>query len=110
MASLRQLVSATSGDSLSTTNIRRVLRASIVNLFVSTVTVTDTVALFLDQVEIMASGTANVRAAALGLVAISDDQLVFNTLVGRGDLRMPTVVTTSQIQLISVEPIALPVA
>jgi len=107
MASLRQLVAATTGDSLSTTNSRRVLRASIVNLFVSTVTVTDTVALFLDQVEIMASGTANVRAAALGLVSVNEDQLVFNTLVGRGDLRMPTVVTTSQIQLISVEPIAL---
>jgi len=107
MASLRQLVPATTGDSLSTANIRRVLRASIVNLFVSTVTVTDTVALFLDQVEIMAAGTANVRAAALGLVSVNEDQLVFNTLVGRGDLRMPTVVTTSQIQLISVEPIAL---
>jgi len=105
MSSLRQLVSATTPDSISTANIRRVLVASVVNLWASTVTVTDTIALFLDQTEIMAAGTANVRAAALGLVNTSDDQLVFGTVVGQGDLRIPTTVTTSQIQLLSVEPI-----
>jgi len=105
MSSLRQLVSATTPDSISTANIRRVLKASIINLWASTVTVTDTIACFLDQTEIMAAGTANVRAAAVGLINVSDDQLLFNTVVGRGDLRLPTVVTTSQIQLLSVEPI-----
>ena len=103
MASLRQLVSATTPDSISTAQIRVVNFLSRVNLWASTVTVTDTIALFLNNTEIMAPGTANVRAAALGLVNTSDDQLVFNSLVGKGTLRIPTVVTTSQIQLLSVE-------
>ncbi len=106
MASLRQLVSASIADSIATQNIRTIVVASIVSLFASTVTVTDTIALFYGQTEIMPAGTANVRAAALGLVVVSDDQLVFATVVLPGaDLRIPTVVTTSQIQLLSVEPI-----
>lgn len=105
MASLRQLVSATTPDSISTANIRRVLRASMVNLFATSVTVTDSIALFLDQTEIMAPGPVNVSAAALGMVDTNRDQLVFNSVVGRGDLRIPTTVTASMIQLLSVEPI-----
>ena len=107
MATLRQLVSASDPDAISTSNIRRVTRPSVVNLWASSVTVTDTIALFLGETEIMPAGTCNVRAAALGLIHVSDDQLVFNHVVGRGvgDLRVPTVVTTSMIQMLSVEPI-----
>jgi len=104
MASFRLLVAATTADALSTANIRRVLRASVVNFWASCVTVTDEIALFLDNTEIMAPGTMNIHAAALGLVNTSDDQLVFNTVVGRGDLRIPVgTLTTSLIFLISVE-------
>jgi len=106
MASFRLLVAATTPDAISTANIRRVLRPSIVNFWATAVTVTDELSLFLDNTEIMASGTANVTAAALGLVSTNEDQLVFNTVVGRGDLRVPVgVLTTSLILLISVEPI-----
>ena len=54
----------------------------------------------------MDDGTANVRAAALGLVLSSDDQLVFNSVVGPGTLRLPvSTLTTSLIFIISVEPV-----
>lgn len=106
MASFRLLVSATSADALSPANIRRVLRPSRVNFWATTVTVSDELSLFLDNTEIMASGTANVSAAAAGMVDVARDQLVFNTVVGRGDLRIPVgILTTSLIYLISVEPI-----
>lgn len=106
MASRRILVPALTADALSTANIRRVLIASVVNLWATAVTVTDELALFLDNTEIMASGTANVSAAALGMIDTGRDQLVFNSVVGPGDLRVPVgVLTTSLLFLISVEPI-----
>lgn len=106
MASLRLLISAVTPDALANSNIRRILAASIINLWATAVTVTDELSLFLDNTEIMASGTANVSAAAAGMVDTSRDQLVFGTVVGRGDLRIPVgVLTTSLIVLLSVEPI-----
>jgi len=108
MASLRLLVSATTPDAISTANIRTIPNDGIlrvVNLWASSVTVTDTIALFLNNTEIMAAGTMNVSAAALGMVDTDRDQLVFNTLVGGGDLRVPVpALTTSLIFLLSVEP------
>lgn len=105
MASRRALVSATTNDALSDQDIRTVEFPSVVNLWASAVTVTDTIGLRLDKTIIMDDGTANVTAAALGLVETNTDQLVFNTVVGAGTLRLPVTVTTSAIYLISVEPI-----
>lgn len=105
MASLRRLVSATTNDALSDEDIRRVEAPSIVNLFATAVTVTDTIGLRLDKTIIMDDGTANVSAAALGMVDTDRDQLIFNSVVGRGTLRLPVTVTTSAIFLLSVEPI-----
>jgi len=105
MTSRRFLVSATTNDALSDQDIRTVEVPSIVNLWASCVTVTDTIGLRLDKTIIMDDGTFNIHAAALGLVRSNEDQLVFDTVVGRGELRLPIVVTTSAIPLISVEPI-----
>jgi len=105
MASRRLLVGATTNDALADQDIRQVEAPSVVNLWASAVTVTDTIGLRLDKTVIMDDGTANVRAAAVGLVLSSDDQLVFNTVVGPGTLRLPVTVTTSAIFIISVEPI-----
>ena len=105
MASRRQLVSATTNDALSDQDIRNVEVASAVNLFASAVTVTDVIGLRLDKTIIMDDGTANVSAAALGMVDTGRDQLVFDTVVGEGTLRLPVTVTTSAIYLISVEPL-----
>lgn len=105
MASRRALVSASTNDALSDQDIRTVSVASVVNLWASCVTVTDLVGLRLDKTIIMDDGTVNIHAAALGLVNVSDDQLVFNSVVGAGTLRLPVTVTTSAIYLLSVEPI-----
>lgn len=105
MASRRLLVSATTNDALADQDIRTVEVPSVVNLWASAVTVTDTIGLRLDKSIIMDDGTANVSAAALGMVDTDRDQLVFNTVVGAGTLRIPVAVTTSMIFIISVEPI-----
>ena len=106
MASRRLLVDTTTNDALSDQDIRTVDVPSVVNLWATTVTVTDLIGLRLDKTIIMDDGTANVSAAALGMVDVGRDQLIFDTVVGAGTLRLPVpTVTTSIIFLISVEPI-----
>jgi len=108
MASLRLLVSATTPDAISTRNIRLIDEDSVVNLWASAVTVTDTIGLELGAVTLMDQSTANVRAAAVGLVLSGDDQLVFDLIVGpdSGDLGISVdTLTTSLIFLLSVEPL-----
>lgn len=105
MSSRRFLVSATTNDALSDQDIRTVEVPSVVNLWAASVTVTDTIGLRLDKTIIMDDGTCNVSAAALGLVQVQEDQLVFNSVVGAGTLRLPVTVTTSLIFILSVEPI-----
>jgi len=104
MSSRRALVSATTNDAISDQDIRTVLGPSVVNLFASAVTVTDTIGLRLGKTIIMDDGTANVSAAAVGMVDTDRDQLVFDTVIGAGTLRLPCTVTTSLIYLLSVEP------
>jgi len=108
MSSVRRLVGAVTADDLSTLDIRKVEVISVCNLFASAVTVTDTIGFSIGKVELMPAATANVRAAAVGLVLSSDDQLVFNLVVGPGvgDLRIPVAtLTTSLIYVLSVEPV-----
>lgn len=105
MASRRLLVSATTNDALADQDIRKVEAPSVVNLWASAVTITDQIGLRLGKTIILDDGTANVSAAALGLVDTDRDHLVFNSVVGEGDLRIPVTVTTSLIFIVSVEPI-----
>jgi len=106
MSSRRLLVSAVTNDAIADQDIRTVEVASVVNMWASSVTVSDTIGLRLDKTIIMDDGTANVSAAALGQVSTNEDQLVFNSVVGPGTLRVPVAtLTTSLIFIISVEPI-----
>jgi len=106
MASRRLLVSAVTGDALADEDIRNVEVPSEVNMFATSVTVTDEIGLRLDKTIIMDAGTCNVAAAAVGMVDTDRDQLVFNSLVGPGRLRVPVpTLTTSLIFIISVEPV-----
>ncbi len=106
MATRRLLVSATTNDALADQDIRNVETPSVVKLFASSVTVTDQIGLRLDKTIIMDDGTCNVHAAALGLVDTDSDQLIFDTVVGAGTLRIPVpILTTSLIFVLSVEPI-----
>ncbi len=109
MASLRILVSAVTTDAISTRNIRLIDEVSVVNLWASAVTVTDEVGLNLGSITLMDPSLVNVSAAALGLIQVQEDQLIFNLIVGpnAGDLALPVpTVTTSVIILLSVEPLA----
>jgi len=108
MASLRILVSATNTDVIATRNIRLIDEFSVVNLWASCVTVTDEIGLNLGSITLMDPSTMNIRAAAVGLVHSSDDQLIFNLIVGpdAGDLAIPVpTLTSSLIFLLSVEPL-----
>jgi len=105
VASRRLLVAATTSDALSDQDIRTVEAASVVNLWAACVTLTDTIGLRLDKTIILDDSICNIRAAAVSLNHISDDGLVFDSVVGPGTLRVPVTVTTSLIFTISVEPI-----
>jgi hypothetical protein len=105
MANRRLLVAATTGDALADQDIRQVDVPSIVNMWASCVTITDNIGLRLDKTIMMDDGIVNIRAAALSLIDAAADQVVFNTLVGPGQLRIPVSVTTSAIIHISVEPV-----
>ena len=105
MAARRLLVAASTNDAISDQDIRTVEVPSLVSLYASCVTLTDNVGLRLDKTIIMDDGIVNIHAAAISLVNISDDGLVFETVVGPGTLRVPVTVTTSAIIHLIVEPI-----
>jgi len=106
MAARRLLVAATNADALSNEDIRTVLVASVVSLWAACVTLTDLIGLRLNRTIILDDSICNIHAAALSLVNISDDGLVFDHIVGPGELRVPVTVTTSLIFHITVDPIS----
>ena len=105
MAARRLLVSATTNDAIADQDIRTVEVPSLVSLYASCVTLTDEIGLRLDKTIIMDDGIVNIRAAALSLVNVDSDGLVFESVVGAGQLRVPVSVTTSAIIHLIVEPI-----
>jgi len=105
MSARRLLVAATTNDAISDEDIRTVEVPSLVSLYASCVTLTDNVGLRLDKTIIIDDGIVNIHAAALSLVNVTDDGLVFETVVGPGQLRIPVTVTTSAIIHLIVEPI-----
>lgn len=105
MASRRIDVGAVTGDAIATEEIRRVLALSTVNLWASCVTNGDTLGLLLNKTEIMPVDEMNIEISA-DVIDTGRDQLVFNSLVGRGDLRIPIGAVTTELQfLLSVEPV-----
>jgi hypothetical protein len=105
MASRRLSVAAVTADAIATEEIRRVDVPSRVNLWASGATAGDQLGLLLNRTEILPSGDVNIEIAA-DAIDVSRDQLVFNTVVGRGQLRVPVPVVTAEVQfLLSVEPI-----
>lgn len=107
MSSRRLLVSATTNDAWAAEEMRVVDEPSWLNAWASCVTLTDTVGLSLGKTEIRAPSICNIHAAALSLINVSDDQIVFNELIGpgAGDLRVPVTVNTSAIIEISAVPV-----
>jgi hypothetical protein len=98
-------VGAVTGDAIALEEIRRVDRLSTVNLWASCVTNGDQLGLLLNRTEIMPSGEVNIEIAA-DVIDTDRDQLVFNSVVGSGQLRVPVPAVTTELQfLLSVEPI-----
>lgn len=105
MSSRRIGVTATSNDTLADQDIRNVPGPSVVNLWASSVTNGDLVGLRLDATVIMEDGECNVEASA-DVIDVQRDQLIFDTLVGKGTLRIPVPTLTTELQwLLSVEPV-----
>ncbi len=105
MASRRIDVGAVTADAIAQEEIRRVQRPSIVNLWASSVTNGDQIGLLLNRTEIMPADECNIEDSA-DVIDTSRDQLVFNTRVGRGELRIPVPAVTTELQfLLSVEPV-----
>lgn len=105
MASRRLGVNAVSADAISTEEIRRVDRLSTVNMWASCVTNGDQIGLLLNRTEILPSGEMNIEISA-DVIDTDRDQLIFNSLVGAGQLRIPVPAVTTEVQfLLSVEPV-----
>ncbi len=105
MASRRLGITAVTNDALSDQDIRTVEGPSVVNLWAASVTNGDLIGLRLDKTIIMDDGECNPEIAA-DVIDSDRDQLVFNTVVGAGELRVPVPTLTTELQfLISVEPI-----
>lgn len=106
MASRYLRVAATTGDALADEEIRNVPDGlHTVNLWASAVTKTDEIGLRLGNTVILDNGVMNIEASA-DVVDNDRDQLVFNTVVGKGTLKVPVPTLTTELQfLISVEPV-----
>jgi len=104
MASRRLGVGAVTNDALANEDIRLVEVLSHVNFWASSVTNGDLAGLRLNKTIIMDDGEVNTIAG--DIIDTSMDQLVFNTVVGPGQLKVPVPTVTTELQfLISVEPV-----
>ena len=105
MSSRRIDVATVTNDAISTDEIRRVEVPSVVNMWASCVTNGDTIGLLLNKTEIMATDEMNIEISA-DVIDTGRDQLVFDTVVGEGQLRVPIGAVTTEVQfLLSVEPV-----
>ena len=105
LASKRKVVAAVTDDAIAGDEIRRVESPSVVNMWASCVTKGDKVSLFLNKVEIYPSDNVNIEASA-DVIDTDRDQIVFNSFVGAGQLRVGVAAVTTELQfLLSVEPV-----
>jgi hypothetical protein len=104
MASRRLGITATTNDALANEDIRLVEVLSQINFWASSVTNGDQVGLRLNKTIIMDDGEVNTIAG--DVIAVETDQLVFNTVVGPGQIKVPVPTLTTELQfLISVLPV-----
>jgi len=104
MSSRRLAITATNADVLSDEDIRRVEVRSMVSLAASSVTNGDTLGLRLNKTIIMDEGEVNTIAG--DIIDAYMDRLVFNSIVGVGQLRAPVNTLTTELQLLlTVDPI-----
>lgn len=101
MPSLRFNVSATSDDVLANRKFSTVpAGGAILNLWASCVTVTDAFGLSIGDRDIMVTGSLMNIEASADVIDTDRDQLVFNELVGGGQLFLPVSALTTQCQFL----------
>lgn len=104
MPSLRFNVSATTADALANLKFSVVpVRGAIMNLWASTVTVTDTFGISIGDRDIMVNGSLMNIEASADVVDTDRDQLVFNERVSGGQLFLPVTLTTQSQFLIHLQ-------
>jgi len=104
MSSRRLGIGATTADALSDEDIRIVEQPSVLNFSVSSVTNGDLVGVRLNKTIIMDDSECNTIAG--DIIDADMDRMIFNSVVGLGQLKVPVSALTTELQfLISVEPI-----
>jgi len=95
MPSLRFIVPATISDAMSNRKFNIIpAGGAVLNLWGTSVTVTDTFGLSVGDRDIVVDGSvANVTSAA-GVVDVDRDQIVFNEVVEGGQIFLPCTLTT----------------
>lgn len=103
MPTIRQRVTATTSNALSNSQFNVIpAPGAILNLWAAGVSATDDVGLLVGDKEIIARGTdINIEAGA-DVVDNDRDQILFNEVVGPGQLFLPVTVTTEMQFLLSI--------
>ncbi len=105
MASLRVSTAAVSPDLLADEDIREVLAVSVINMAASSPTNGDQIGLRINKTIILDAGEMNIEVSA-DVIDIQRDALIVNSVVGRGNLRMPVPAVTTEVQAwIQVDPL-----
>jgi len=95
MPSLRFIVPATTTDAMSNRKFNIVpAGGAVLNLWGSSVTVTDTFGLSVGDRDILVDGSVANLTSAAGVVDIDRDQIVFNEIVEGGQIFLPATLTT----------------
>lgn len=106
MPTLKFRTAATIADTLASKQFRDVpAGGAVLNVWLSTVTITDTWGLSIGPRIIAINGSVANIEASTGVVDTARDQVVFNELVPQGTLQMPMTVTTAMNALIVWKPI-----
>ena len=95
MPSLRFRVSATTSDALANRKFAVVpAGGAIINMWVSGVTGTDSFGISIGDRDIMVDGSLISIEVSADVIDVGRDQVVFNEVIGGGQLFLPVTVTT----------------
>lgn len=101
MPSLRFAVNAVTDDSLSNRKFSVVpARGAILNLWASCATVDDAFGLSIGDRDIMVTGSIMNIESSADVIDTDRDQLVFNEIIGGGQLFLPVSVVTAEVQFL----------
>jgi len=106
VATIRARVTATTANALQNQKFAIIGgNGAVINLWGCGVSATDDIGLSIGSTEILAQGTdINIESSA-DVIDTDRDQLIFNAVVGPGQLYMPVTVTTEMQFLLSINPV-----